>query len=631
MTVEVHRQSLFDNIVEEIQKIQWKVQRTNNQARMLAGFAEEAFRKERILGQAEIPSRQWSRTNARGTQMKVERGVQSSIYTGAAKRLTSMDKEFLRVSRFMDLILVPLLQNDHNILFAYFMSRRGVTRGYPYKDFSVLPEKFNPTKQCFFYIGDPEHNEERTEKWTEPYLCPLSNRWMVTCCCPVYRGDEFIGVVGIDMDLGKIIEPLRIVLNCTKGGYAFLVSPQGSLVISSDEGMNSLRDDSVIVEGNWKDLRGKDPRDPDNMEIKDVALTSGRAHLLRTRFASNDWSLICILPKARKGSVKAIKRRRVEDRSSPAVEPESTVSHQPLMSFVTSFNESLRQIEKLIEGTTMIGRGVLDHRITVERKDEIGLLAMSINKMAKELKKRMDEVTSAYQKISQMDRLAAMGRLIAGIAHEINNPLGIISNYIQILAANANMDPGVQEDIQTIDEEIQRASNIIRGLLDFSGETDIEKNMIWINDVLQRTLGLIRFQIKSRDITLKEEYEENLPFIMGNATHLQQAFLNIMLNSLEAMTDGGRMQVVTKGRVRKTGEKIRRVVEIFLSDTGHGIDRKNLGNIFDPFFTLKGDEGGTGLGLSITYGIIKEHEGAIDVKSTVGKGTIVKITLPALD
>lgn len=631
MAVEVHRQSFFDNIVEEIQKIQWKVQRTNNQARMLAGFAEEAFRKEKILGQAEIPSRQWSRTNVRGTQMKAERGVQSSIYTGAAKRLTSMDKEFLRVSRFMDLILVPLLQNDHNILFAYFMNRRGVTRGYPYKDFSVLPENFNPTEQCFFYIGNPEHNEKRTEKWTEPYLCPLSNRWMVTCCCPVYRGDEFIGIVGLDMDLGKIIEPLRVVLNYTKGGYAFLVSPQGSLVISSDEGMNSLRDDSVIVEGNWKDLRGKDPRHPDNMEIKDVALTSGRAHLLRTRFASNDWSLICILPKARKGSVMAVKRRRAEDRSSPAVEAESTVSHQPLMSFVTSFNESLRQIEKLIEGTTMIGRGVLDHRITVERKDEIGLLAMSINKMAKELKKRKDEVTSAYEKISQMDRLSAMGRLIAGIAHEINNPLGIISNYIQILAANATMDPGIQEDIQTIDEEIQRASNIIRGLLDFSGETDMEKNMIWINDVLQKTLGLIRFQIKSRDITLKEEYDENLPFIMGNATHLQQAFLNIMLNSLEAMTDGGRMQVVTKGRVRKAGEKTRRVVEIFLSDTGQGIDRKSLGNIFDPFFTLKGDEGGTGLGLSITYGIIKEHEGAIDVKSTVGKGTIVKITLPALD
>ncbi|MGA2106065.1 MAG: ATP-binding protein [Syntrophorhabdales bacterium] len=511
------------------------------------------------------------------------------------------------------------------------MNKRGITRGYPWKDFSVLPEGFKTTGQGFFYIADEAHNPERKERWSEPYLCLLARTWMVTCSCAIYHGDEFLGVVAIDVDLGKIIEPLSCILNNTRGSYAFVVSPSGNLIISSDEGMDRLRDESVLLTEKWEEMRGSPPRLAGNIEVGEVTLASGRAYLLHCEFTSNEWNLICILPRVRGRSVKAVVPVAIEDSGLALEQPPSDKEYQPLISFVSSFNESLRQIKKLIEGTAIIGRGVLDHRIAVERKDEIGLLAISINKMAAELRKREAEVDFAYKKISQMDRLSALGRLTAGIAHEINNPLGIISSYIQILARNPKLDSDVQRDIQTIEEEIRRASEIIRRLLNFSGRTNIEKSVVCVNDVLQKTLGLLRFQLKSQHIELLEHYDDALPFTMGSPTHLQQAFLNILLNAGEAMAEGGTLELRTRYRERKTGDKRKGVVEISIADTGHGIEKTSLDKIFDPFFTLKGRGRGLGLGLSISYGIIKDHGGNIEVRSRRGKGTKAKITLPAVD
>jgi two-component system NtrC family sensor kinase len=251
--------------------------------------------------------------------------------------------------------------------------------------------------------------------------------------------------------------------------------------------------------------------------------------------------------------------------------------------------------------------------------------------MAAELKKRRDEFESAYQKMSQMDRLSALGRLTAGIAHEINNPLGIISNYTQVLARNAKIDDETQQDIQIIQEEISRASEIIRRLLNFSGRSGTEKSMVWVNEILQKTFGLLKFQLKTYNISLVEEYDENLPFIVGNPTHLQQAFLNILLNAMEAMTEGGKLILGTKCRKNTVAGNNGTLIEVSIADTGHGIEKRYLDQIFDPFFTLKGQGQGTGLGLSITYGIIKEHGGSIDVDSRLNKGTVVKIKLPAFN
>jgi signal transduction histidine kinase len=273
------------------------------------------------------------------------------------------------------------------------------------------------------------------------------------------------------------------------------------------------------------------------------------------------------------------------------------------MSFVSAYSKSLKQMEKLIEGTKMIGKGILDHRIEVRRKDEIGLIALSINKMANELKKRKEEFESAYKKISQLDRLMAVGRMAAGIAHEINNPLGVISNYVQILLRNPSLSSEVKIDLMLIEEEIHGMMGIIRGLLNFSRESEMKKSLININDVLRNTVSLLKFQFTSQSIKLLERYDDHLPFIWE-------------LQLRTTLSDGGKPK----------GSNSCVIVEI--SDTGIGIESRHLDKIFDPFFTTKGWGAGTGLGLSISYGIIKEHGGNIDVKSRPGEGTLVRTSLP---
>jgi two-component system NtrC family sensor kinase len=285
-------------------------------------------------------------------------------------------------------------------------------------------------------------------------------------------------------------------------------------------------------------------------------------------------------------------------------------------------------MERLIEGTKIIGKGVLDHRIRVNRKDEIGLIAESINKMAKELKKRKEELELAYRRISQLDRLMAIGRLAAGIAHELNNPLGVISNYVQMLLRKPSLGSEVKIDLMLIEEEILGMMGIIKGLLNFSRESEMKKSPLHINEVLRKTTSLLKFQLGSQSIQLSEKYDEELPPVLGDSNHLQQVFLNILLNSIQSMPDGGRLELktgLTNGNRRKAD---RPWVVVECLDTGVGIEPGDLDKIFDPFFTTKGVGIGTGLGLSISYGIIKEHGGNIDVKSSPGQGTLVRTTLP---
>ena len=248
--------------------------------------------------------------------------------------------------------------------------------------------------------------------------------------------------------------------------------------------------------------------------------------------------------------------------------------------------------------------------------------------MAKELKKRKEEFESAYKKISQLDRLIAMGRLTAGIAHEINNPLGVISNYVQVLLRNESLGPTVKIDLMLIEEEILGMIGIIRGLLNFSRESEMQKNLVSLNEVLRKTVALLKFQLNSQSIKLVENYEDDLPSVYGDSNHLQQVFLNILLNSIQSMPEGGTLHLRTSLTDGNGSRKSNEWVLVEVMDTGIGIESKYLDKIFDPFFTTKGWGTGTGLGLSISYGIIKEHGGNIDVKSNPGEGTLVQATLP---
>jgi two-component system, NtrC family, sensor kinase len=241
----------------------------------------------------------------------------------------------------------------------------------------------------------------------------------------------------------------------------------------------------------------------------------------------------------------------------------------------------------------------------------------------------MDDITERIElevQLTQADKLSSIGLLAAGVAHEVNTPLAVISSYTQLLAKQLQSDPQKAGLLDKITKQTFRASEIVNNLLNFSRTTGTELTEISLNKVIADTLALLEHQFKVAHIEVQPELYEKLPLIQGNAGRLQQVFLNLFLNAKDAMTGGGVLKVATLN-----GE----FVSVRVSDTGSGIAQENIQRIYDPFFTTKttpteGQNRGTGLGLSVTYGIIQEHAGNIRVESRPGEGTTFTLDFPLI-
>ncbi len=236
-----------------------------------------------------------------------------------------------------------------------------------------------------------------------------------------------------------------------------------------------------------------------------------------------------------------------------------------------------------------------------------------------------DDVTQRErmeEQMSQTEKLTSLGLLAAGVAHEVNTPLAVISNYIQMLAKQMPEGDPRQSIIEKIVKQTFRASEIVNNLLNFSRTGTAEASDVDVNRVVEETLSLVSHPLKTSQIQVVKHLGETLPAVRGSANKLQQVFLNLFLNARDAMPGGGLLEVRTGAH---NGS-----VEIEVVDTGAGIPREHIHRIFDPFFTTKASGRGTGLGLSVSYGIIKEHSGKIDVRSTPGKGTSFHVEFPAV-
>jgi PAS domain S-box-containing protein len=236
-----------------------------------------------------------------------------------------------------------------------------------------------------------------------------------------------------------------------------------------------------------------------------------------------------------------------------------------------------------------------------------------------------DDVTQRErmeEQMTQTEKLTSLGLLAAGVAHEVNTPLAVISNYIQMLAKQMPEGDPRQGIIEKIVKQTFRASEIVNNLLNFSRTSATEVADIDVNRVVEETLSLVAHPLKTSQIQVVKQLGGALPAVRGSANKLQQVFLNLFLNARDAMPGGGMLEVRTASH---NGS-----VEVEIVDTGAGIPREDIHRIFDPFFTTKAIGRGTGLGLSVSYGIIKEHSGKIDVRSTPGKGTSFHVEFPAV-
>jgi len=297
-----------------------------------------------------------------------------------------------------------------------------------------------------------------------------------------------------------------------------------------------------------------------------------------------------------------------------------------------------RPVRELVKGTKKIAEGDLSNGIFIKTEDEIGQLASAFTQMTLDLKKadeklvewgktleqkvqqRTEELRKTENQLMQSDKVASLGKLAAGVAHEINSPLtGILTYSSLLLKAKKEGDPE-KEDLEVIVNETNRCKKIIKGLLDFARQSEPQKVLSHINEVIDKSIDLVSHQAGLQNIKIEKKIKPDLPKTMIDVGQIQQVFINILLNAIEAMPQGGILTVSSgiEGQM----------ATVRFTDTGIGIPKEVLPKILDPFFTTKKQGKGTGLGLSVSYGIIERHRGKLEVKSKVGKGTTFTVKLP---
>jgi len=257
--------------------------------------------------------------------------------------------------------------------------------------------------------------------------------------------------------------------------------------------------------------------------------------------------------------------------------------------------------------------------VTPTRKymDEFTHLAIALNNMMYEIEKRQQLLVESH-------KLRAIGNLTAGIAHELNNPLNNIILTAEMMKEDLN-ELSEEECMDMVNDLVTqggRAQQVVKNLLDFARETETKSEYLYIDKLIDETIQLAKNQIKISKIDLQAEMEENLPPLFGDRNLLIQVFLNLLINAIDAMADGGKLSI-SVSKEKRTG-----FISIQICDTGCGIPNHLIKSIFDPFFTTKPTSKGTGLGLSVSKGIIEEHGGDIEVESRVNEGTTLSVHLP---
>ncbi len=301
-----------------------------------------------------------------------------------------------------------------------------------------------------------------------------------------------------------------------------------------------------------------------------------------------------------------------------------------------------RPITKLLRGIDDVAKGDLSHVILSERDDEIGTIATRFNEMTFSLREsrsetqRQNEVKLALeQRLGHTEKLATIGQLAAEIAHEVGTPLNVIAGRARSIQRKSKDPEAVEKNAGIVAEQTARITRIIQRLLDFSRRKvgSNERAAVNLNVVTLTTMELLTGQFSVAKVKTRLERAEALPSVAGDADRLQQVLINLLLNAVQAMPDGGTLvvetRVVRRARPGLEGGAEQDFVSVVVTDNGIGIPADIKDKIFDPFYTTKEGQGGTGLGLAVCSGIVKEHDGWIDVENAAGGGTVFRVYVPA--
>jgi len=298
-----------------------------------------------------------------------------------------------------------------------------------------------------------------------------------------------------------------------------------------------------------------------------------------------------------------------------------------------------RPIKQLIERIRAVGEGRWEKRIEIEGSNEISSLAAEFNQMCQRLQdlygrlvREQRERLALERSLRQSDKLASIGQLAAGLAHEIGTPLNIIGGRAEFLLSRPRSPQEIGDNLQIIRSQIDRIAGIVRQLLEFSRRREPAFRPVEISNLLQKVIGLLEHKIREKNVSVALRIDPSLPAVQADPDQIQQVLLNLLLNSLHALEPGGKVKITAAAAQgpHANGDSSAQQpgLRIEVEDDGAGIPAEHLTQVFDPFFTTKDVGEGTGLGLSVSYGIIKDHGGDIQVESKAGAFTRFTVFLP---
>jgi two-component system, NtrC family, sensor kinase len=437
---------------------------------------------------------------------------------------------------------------------------------------------------------------------------------------PAYNQDnEQIGVLTLGSELGGAAAQEYSKL--TQSQIALMAN--GRVTASTLPGLDANAQFARVFKGA---MPANDNEDP-TANVKPIILNGVHYYCIAGRFASltADSNLGYVLLSSREQSLSAM--RATQHLLSGLGFFAILFCVAAVWLFINRVTEPLRELR---QGAEAVGRGDFNGRVAVRSRDECGQLAMVFNGMTEniqqsrsQLEKTVETLKTTQEQLVQSEKLSAIGKFVAGVAHELNNPLAAVLGYSEILKKTTADVKGRQYS-ETIFKSALRCKRIVQSLLSFARREQSERKLVSLNSLVEMILEIVGYSLRTGNIEMVTQLEPNLPLVLADTSQIQQVLLNMINNAQEAILQAGgpagRIQITTETRVPN--------IRITIQDNGVGIPREHLRRIFDPFFTTKEVGKGTGLGLSLCYGYIKEHGGTITPLSQLGKGATFLIELP---
>lgn len=601
----------------------------------------------------------------------------------------------IELSAFLNEVFVPVFTRNKNTVANYFVGKEGFVRYYPKMNMlTAFPADYNSHQAIFYKPAAPENNPGRQLIWTPLYKDPAGLGLMISAIAPVYVKGEFIGVIGTDITLDKLVKN-QIKEEELGDGYSILLDHDFRPIALPEQanhdiyGKNLVADDKLInqsllhVDSDFKDVLNRIKDQHSGFEKINL---QGKPHYISfVKLKKLNWLYANIISENAMLSVTKTLSNEIDDITDSSIVRYTlpTIAIFVVMLGLISWliNRFLKPIEKLSDVTRTIAFGHFEEDIDIKASDEIGVLVENFTTMQKAIVKqkrdllefntslqdKVEERTEAIeasnealqtvvhnlkfmqQQMIESEKMASLGTLTAGVAHEINNPTNFVHVSVQNLQSDikklqdflfelleADDDDEIVQSftehfkvlyshLDTVIDGTVRIRGIVRNLKSFTHPDAEEKKPMHVGDALESTLNLIKTKFQGL-VNFETRLEEN-PVLLCYPSELNQVFMNIIVNACEAIRDRldnreVQGQIIVGCRVREQN------VVVTIEDNGCGMPEQTKQRIFEPFYTTKDVGEGTGLGMSISYGIIQKHQGEMVVESQVNVGTLFTLSLP---